>query len=205
MKSFLSDCNCAWRVLNIFSGAADLVGLDLSLTLTQLEKKFSIRAVKLNKPASQLEINCSWILPFEERESLQGRDLRVVHRSQPVGSENLGQQIHFIMEILASSPLQMLLLLQQQKHFVVSEVVAACVLCLLASSMLFVLLSRRSSSSSADEMKNKNFSHETSSKSSSSFLLPPGSLGLPLIGETLEYMKSMSTSNPVFMAQHRIK
>jgi hypothetical protein len=37
--------------LHIFSGAADLVGLDLSLT--QLEKNFSIRAVKPNKPASQ--------------------------------------------------------------------------------------------------------------------------------------------------------
>jgi hypothetical protein len=43
--------------LNIFSGAADLGGLDLSLT--QLEFFFSIQAVKPNKPASQLEINCS--------------------------------------------------------------------------------------------------------------------------------------------------
>jgi hypothetical protein len=41
--------------LHIYSGAADLVGLDLSLT--QLEKKFSIRAVKPNKPTGQLARN----------------------------------------------------------------------------------------------------------------------------------------------------
>lgn len=33
--------------------------------------------------------------------------------------------------------------------------------------------------------------------------LPAGSFGLPILGETVAYMKSMKMSNPTFMAEHR--
>jgi len=33
--------------------------------------------------------------------------------------------------------------------------------------------------------------------------LPAGSFGLPILGETVAYMKSMKMANPTFMAEHR--
>lgn len=33
--------------------------------------------------------------------------------------------------------------------------------------------------------------------------LPAGSFGLPILGETVTYMKSMKMANPTFMAEHR--
>jgi hypothetical protein len=33
--------------------------------------------------------------------------------------------------------------------------------------------------------------------------LPPGSCGMPIVGETIMYMSSMKTSKPTFMAERR--
>lgn len=49
---------------------------------------------------------------------------------------------------------------------------------------------------------NKNDSKSTSTQTST---LPPGTFGLPILGETIAYMRSMMTSVPTFMAEHKTR
>jgi hypothetical protein len=77
---------------------------------------------------------------------------------------------------------QELLLLQQ----------FSTVLIFLLGSFLLVLLLWRASKQQQQQGKNK-----------IEFLLPPGSFGLPVVGGTLQYIKSMSTANPTFMKEHQ--
>jgi hypothetical protein len=66
-------------------------------------------------------------------------------------------------------------------------------ICLLGSFLLVLLLWRAS----------KQQQQQQQSKNKLEFLLPPRSLGLPVVGETLQYIKSMSTANPTFMKEHQ--
>jgi hypothetical protein len=85
---------------------------------------------------------------------------------------------------------------------------ATSVLCLLASIVFFLLLRGRSTRGAAAAAKSRNLrQHDDELQQLSTWgqQLPPGSMGLPLIGETLYYSRSMKTSKPTFMADHRKK
>jgi hypothetical protein len=77
---------------------------------------------------------------------------------------------------------------------------ATSVLCLLASIVFFWLLRGRSTRGAAAAKSRNLRQHDDKLQQ-----LPPGSMGLPLVGETLYYSRSMKTSNPTFMADHRKK
>jgi type II secretory pathway pseudopilin PulG len=84
---------------------------------------------------------------------------------------------------------------------------ATSVLCLLASIVFFWLLRGRSTRGAAAAKSRNLRQHDDELQQLNTWgqQLPPGSLGLPLIGETLYYSRSMKTSNPTFMADHRKK
>jgi steroid 22-alpha-hydroxylase len=84
---------------------------------------------------------------------------------------------------------------------------ATSVLCLLASIVFFLLLRGRSTRGAAAEKSRNLRQHDDELQQLSTWgqQLPPGSMGLPLIGETLYYSRSMKTSKPTFMADHRKK
>jgi hypothetical protein len=68
--------------------------------------------------------------------------------------------------------------------------VSTVLICLLGSFLLVLLLWRASK-------------QQQQSKNKLEFLLPPGLLGVPVLGETLQYIKSMSPANPTFMKEHQ--
>jgi hypothetical protein len=84
---------------------------------------------------------------------------------------------------------------------------ATSVLCLLASIVFFLLLRGRSTRGAAAAKSRNLRQHDDELQQLSTWgqQLPPGSMGLPLIGETLYYSRSMKTSKPTFMADHRKK
>lgn len=47
--------------------------------------------------------------------------------------------------------------------------------------------------------------NKTTSSSARTSTLPPGTFGLPILGETIAYMRSMMTSMPTFMAEHKTR
>ena len=52
---------------------------------------------------------------------------------------------------------------------------------------------------------NNNDDNKSKSTSTRTSTLPPGTFGLPILGETIAYMRSMMTSMPTFMAEHKTR
>ena len=88
--------------------------------------------------------------------------------------------------------------MEMVKVWQVLETVAFVCMCV-AFAKLWRGINRPNHNDNNDDNKN---SKSTSTRTST---LPPGTFGLPILGETIAYMRSMMTSMPTFMAEHKTR